>query len=47
MKLKTTVLFPDLIAKQTPHGPAQVLSTASAAQAFRQEEPSGNPVIAS
>jgi len=34
-------------AKQTPHGPAQVLSTASAAQAFRQEEPSGNPVIAS
>src|ERR1051326_5138638 len=46
MKLKIVVSFPDLIAKQTPHGPAQVPRTASAAEAFRQEEPSGNVGIA-
>jgi len=45
-KLKTIVSFPDLIAKQTAQGAAQVSRTASAAQAFRQEDPSGNEVIA-
>jgi len=37
--------LPDVIAKHTAHGPAQVASTASAAQAARQAEALGKPVI--
>jgi hypothetical protein len=43
-KLKIAVSLPDLTAKQTAHGPAQVLRTASAAQAARQTAVLGNPV---
>ena len=46
-KLKIVVSLPDVIAKQTDHGPAQVPRTASAAQAFRHSAALGNPVIAS
>src|ERR1700704_4141884 len=45
-KLKIVVSLPDLTAKQAAHGPAQVPSTASAAQAFRHAAALGNPVIA-
>ena len=44
-KLKIVASLPDLIAKHRAHGPAQVASTASAAQAARQAKALGKPVI--
>jgi hypothetical protein len=46
MRLKMVVSLPDVTAKQTDHGPAQVPRTASEAQPARQSVALGNPVIA-